>query len=53
VEDAFSKAVKEPAYIDWAWKNYVIIDPLSAQEFCTEVAESYPRIEKLKEMLEE
>jgi tripartite-type tricarboxylate transporter receptor subunit TctC len=53
VEDAFSKAVKEPAYIDWAWKNYVIIDPLSAQEFCTEVAESYPRIEKIKEMLKE
>jgi tripartite-type tricarboxylate transporter receptor subunit TctC len=53
LEEAFSKAVKEPAYIDWAWKNYVIIDPLSAQEFCTEVAESYPRIEKLKEMLKE
>jgi len=53
VEEAFSKAVKEPAYIDWAWKNYVIIDPLSAQEFCKEVAECYPRIEKLKEMLKE
>jgi tripartite-type tricarboxylate transporter receptor subunit TctC len=53
VEDAFSKAVQEPAYIDWAWKNFVIIDPLSAQEFCEEVAESYPRIEKLKEMLKE
>jgi tripartite-type tricarboxylate transporter receptor subunit TctC len=53
VEDAFSKAVKEPAYIDWAWKNFVIIDPLSAQEFREEVAESYPRIEKLKEMLKE
>jgi tripartite-type tricarboxylate transporter receptor subunit TctC len=53
VEEAFSKAVKEPAYIDWAWKNFVIIDPLSAQEFRKEVAESYPRIEKLKEMLKE
>jgi len=53
LEEAFSKAVKEPAYIDWAWKNYVIIDPLSAQEFRKEVAESYPRIEKVKEMLEE
>jgi len=53
LEEAFSKAVKEPAYIEWAKKNYVIIDPLSAQEFCKEVAESYPRIEKLKEMLEE
>ena len=51
LEEAFSRAVKEPAYIEWAKKNYVIIDPLSAQEFCKEVAESYPRIEKLKEML--
>jgi tripartite-type tricarboxylate transporter receptor subunit TctC len=53
VEDAFGKAVKEPAYIDWAWKNFVIIDPLSAQEFRKEVAECYPRIEKLREMLQE
>jgi len=53
VEDAFSKAVREPTYIDWAWKNFVIIDPLSAQEFLKEVAESYPRIEQFKEMLEE
>ncbi len=53
VEDAFSKAIQEPAYIDWAWKNFVIIDPLNAQEFRKEVAESYPRIEKLKEMLKE
>ena len=53
LEEAFSRAVKESAYIEWAKKNYVIIDPLSAQEFCKEVAESYPRIEKLKEMLKE
>jgi tripartite-type tricarboxylate transporter receptor subunit TctC len=53
VEEAFSKAVKESAYIDWAWKNFVIIDPLSAQEFGKEVTEAYPRIEKLKEMLKE
>jgi tripartite-type tricarboxylate transporter receptor subunit TctC len=53
VEDAFSKAVQEPAYIDWAWKNFVIIDPLSAQEFRKEVAESYPRIGKIREMLKE
>jgi tripartite-type tricarboxylate transporter receptor subunit TctC len=53
LEEAFNKAVKDPAYIDWAKKNYVIIDPLNAQEFCKEVAECYPRIEKVKEMLEE
>jgi tripartite-type tricarboxylate transporter receptor subunit TctC len=53
LEEAFSTAVKEPAYIEWAKKNYVIIDPLSAQEFSKEVEESYPRIEKYKGMLEE
>jgi len=53
LEEAFSRAVKEPAYIEWARKNNVVIDPLSAQEFCTEVAECYPRIEKFKEMLKE
>jgi tripartite-type tricarboxylate transporter receptor subunit TctC len=51
LEEAFSRAVKEPAYIEWAKKNYVIIDPLSAQELYKEVAESYPKIEKFKEML--
>jgi len=49
--EAFSKAVKEPAYIEWAKKNYVIIDPLTPQEFRKEVAEAYPRIEQFKEML--
>jgi tripartite-type tricarboxylate transporter receptor subunit TctC len=53
LEEAFSKAVKEPAYIKWAKKNHVIIDPLSAQEFCKVVAEAYPRIEKFKGMLEQ
>jgi tripartite-type tricarboxylate transporter receptor subunit TctC len=53
LEEAFRRAVREPAYIEWAKKNYVIIDPLSAQQFCEEVAESYPRIEKIKEMLKE
>jgi tripartite-type tricarboxylate transporter receptor subunit TctC len=53
LEEAFSKVVKEPAYIEWAKKNYVIIDPLSAQEFRKEVTEAYPRIEQFKEMLQE
>jgi len=53
LEEAFSTAVKEPAYIEWAKKNYVIIDPLSAQELYKEVAKSYPRIEKIKDMLKE
>ena len=53
LEEAFSRAVKEPDYIEWARKNYVIIEPLSAQEFCKEVSEVYPRVEQFKKMLEE
>ncbi len=53
LEEAFSKAAKEPAYIEWARNNHVVIYPLSAQEFCKEVEEAYPRIEKLSEMLKE
>jgi tripartite-type tricarboxylate transporter receptor subunit TctC len=53
LEEAFSKAAKEPAYIEWAKKNHVVIDPLSAQEFYKEVAEAYPKIEKLKGVLKE
>jgi len=51
LEEAFRKAVKEPAYIEWARKNHVVIEPLSAEEFCKEVAEAYPKIEKLKDVL--
>jgi tripartite-type tricarboxylate transporter receptor subunit TctC len=51
LEEAFSKAVKEPPYVQWAKENHVVIDPLSAQEFYKEVAEAYPRIEKVKKML--
>jgi tripartite-type tricarboxylate transporter receptor subunit TctC len=53
LEEAFSRGAKEQAYIGWTKKNYVIIDPLSAQEFSKEVAEAYSRIEKVKEMLKE
>ncbi len=53
LEEAFSRAVKDHAYIEWARKNHVVIDPLSAQEFSKEVAEAYPRIEKFKEMFKE
>jgi tripartite-type tricarboxylate transporter receptor subunit TctC len=53
LEEAFSRAVKEPAYIKWANKNYVLIDPLSAEQLGKEVAESYPKVEKVKEMLEQ
>jgi len=53
LEEAFSRAVKQPAYIEWARKNNVVVDPLSAQELYKEVAKAYPRIEKFKEIFEE
>jgi tripartite-type tricarboxylate transporter receptor subunit TctC len=53
LEEAFSKAIKEPGYVEWAKKNHVFVDPLSAEELRKEVTEAYPRIEKFKEMLEE
>ena len=53
LEEAFSRAVKEPAYIEWVMKNHAIIDPLSAQEFAKVVAEAYPKVEKFKGMLEQ
>lgn len=53
LEEAFSKAVKKPAYIEWAMKNHVIIDPLSAQEFAKVVAEAYSKVEKFKGILEQ
>lgn len=51
LEEAFSKAVRDRAYIEWAKKNNVIIDPLNAQEFSTVVTEAYPNIEKFRGIL--
>ncbi len=53
LEEAFRNAIKEPAYIDWARKNYVIIDPLDSQALYKEINEAYPKIERIKERLKE
>jgi len=53
LEDALSKAVKEPAYIEWAKKRQMVLHPLSAQEFGKVVAETYPNVEKFQRMLKE
>ncbi len=53
LEEAFNQAVKERGYLEWAKKNHVSIDPMSAQDFGKEVADSYPRIEKFKDILKE
>ncbi len=53
LEEAFKNAIREPAYMEWARKNYVIIDPLGAQALAQEINEAYPKIEKIKERLKE
>lgn len=51
LEEAFSEAVKEPGYIEWAKENRVVIDPLRSLEFGRVVEETYPKVEKFKEIL--
>ncbi len=53
LEEAFSRAVRERAYVEWARKNNVVIEPLNAQELSKEVAEAYPKIEKFRDIFQE
>lgn len=53
LEEAFSKAAKEPGFIEWTKKTAVVLDPLSSQEFGKVVVETYPKIEKFKDKLKE
>jgi tripartite-type tricarboxylate transporter receptor subunit TctC len=52
-EEAFSKAVNEPAYIDWAKKRKIALHLLSAHEFAKVVLETYSNIEKFQKILKE
>jgi len=53
VEEACDKAIKEPAFVDFAKKRKMVIHPLKAQEFAKVVLEAYPKVEKFKEMFKE
>lgn len=53
LEEATSKAVKEPAYVDWAKKRKMVIKPLNPQEFGKDIAESYPKVEKIQQKLKD
>ena len=35
------------------WRGAMIIKPLNAQEFGKDIAESYPKVEKIQHMLKE
>ena len=53
LEDAFSKAAREPNFLDWAKKRKMVIKPMNAQEFGKEIVESYPKVEKIHHMLKD
>jgi tripartite-type tricarboxylate transporter receptor subunit TctC len=53
LEEAFSKAVKEPGYIEWAKKRKMVIHTNNAQEVGKMVRETYPLVDKSPPMLKE
>ncbi|MGQ9509515.1 MAG: tripartite tricarboxylate transporter substrate-binding protein [Thermodesulfobacteriota bacterium] len=53
LEEALSKVIREPKYVEWTKKNCVIIDPLNAQTLFREKEETHSKIEKIKEKLRE
>jgi len=53
LEEAFSKAVREPAFMEFAKRRKMVFNPLNAQEFAKAVTETYPKVEKFQQMLKE
>jgi tripartite-type tricarboxylate transporter receptor subunit TctC len=51
LEEACSKAVKEPGFIDFAKKRKMVIYPLNSQEYGKAIAAMYPLVEKYQEIL--
>jgi len=53
LEEACAKAVKDPAYIEWANKRKTTIFAYRAPEYAKLIAETYPRVEGLQKYLKE
>lgn len=53
LEEAFEKAIKEPAYMEWAKKRKMVIHHLNSQEFGKVLMETYPQVEKFQHRLKE
>ena len=51
LEDAFSKALKEQAYVDIAKNRQIIIYPMNSKEYGRHIEATYPLVEKYKDML--
>ena len=53
LEDVFSKAVKEPAFIEFTKKRQMVLSPMNGQEFRQVIEATYPKVEKFQDMLKE
>ncbi|MCC6473451.1 MAG: tripartite tricarboxylate transporter substrate binding protein [Burkholderiales bacterium] len=53
LEDAFTKAAAEPAFIETAKKRQIVLQPVSSKEFAQAVADVYPRIARFQDVLKQ
>lgn len=53
LEEAFSKAIKEPDYLEWAKRRLMVIHPMNSQELRQHIEATYPLVEKFQGMLKE
>lgn len=53
LEEAFSKAIKEPAYIEVAKNRQIVLHPMNSREYGQHVEATYPKVEKFQGMLRE
>lgn len=51
LEEGFSKAVKEPGFVEWAKKRRVVLHSLTAQEYGKIIEATYPKAIKFQTML--
>jgi tripartite-type tricarboxylate transporter receptor subunit TctC len=53
LEEAYGKAIKEPAFIEVAKNRQIVLHPLSSREYGQLVEATYPKVEKFQGMLKE
>ncbi len=53
LDSGFSKAVKDPGFIEWGKSRKMVPYNLTAQQFGKIVIETYPTVEKFKQLLKE
>ena len=53
LEAGFEKAVKDPAFVEWAKKRRMVLRSFTSQEFGKILLDTYPQVEKYQKMLSE